>query len=347
MRRMFQIRVLWIFVLVVTLLVGCGVDGKHSVDLSMATVGVLYSTTSGNKSKIEWLDEDFNVIGMTDYPFSGGYISFTNANVQDGIIYMTPEGEEQEKDYGKAVIIDPKTNQFEEIVTDRINPIGCSVEGDKMVVTSNLNGESFVDLIDLNSKLVQGVKITEAGLICMEVILVNGEIYASAVKSDGKNYICKCDIDTGQINIIYELPDEDPVTYFEKHGNDLLFLSKGNLIKYDTEKKNMTQVELSQKDALNINVAGDIIWIAYTDYFDYECESLLEARDYISGEILCRYEHQGAVLQMESDENNLFISGCEMLYHYGFHDNMLTLEKKRECKQDTFYYGGLFYLDSK
>ena len=113
-----------------------------------ACVGVLYSVDSGNRSVIEWYDSELNPIGTAFYPFSGASVSQTNAHVQNDTVFLTPVGEEQKKDYGKIALINPIKGSFEEIDTNRVNQFDCTVEDSYLALTSNLNGECFVDLIN-------------------------------------------------------------------------------------------------------------------------------------------------------------------------------------------------------
>lgn len=212
----------------------CGCSKTDHQVYPDACIGVLYSTDSGNRSIMEWYDSKLNSLGIVSYPFSGASVSQTNAHIQNNTIFLAPPGEGQKKDYGKIALIDPTKGRFEEIETNRINQYDCTVEGSYLALTSNLNWECFVDLIDINNQEIRSLDLSGNSVICTEPVLINGEIYASAIDGD-KNYLCKCDFTGNRVDFITELPDELS-TYLEKHGNDLVWITQGKLVKYNTAK---------------------------------------------------------------------------------------------------------------
>ncbi len=315
-----------------------------------ACVGVLYSTDSGNRSVIEWYDSELNPIGTAFYPFSGASVSQTNAHVQNDTVFLTPVGEEQKKDYGKIALINPIKGSFEEIDTNRVNQFDCTVEDSYLALTSNINGECFVDLINIHNENIHNEKIRTLNLrskhvICTQPILINGEVYASATDGD-KYYLCKCNFADNEVDLITELPDELS-TYLEKQGNDLTFISQGKLVKYNTVTKELQFIELSNSNALNLNIAGDVAWIAYTNPFDENAISRIEARNYQTGEVICSEEFDGAIQQIEADDSRLFVRTYDELIDYSFKNEKLTEQHRMRCEKNGYYYGGFFYLKGK
>lgn len=315
-----------------------------------ACVGVLYSTDSGNRSVIEWYDSELNPIGTAFYPFSGASVSQTNAHVQNDTVFLTPVGEEQKKDYGKIALINPIKGSFEEIDTNRVKQFDCTVEDSYLALTSNLNGECFVDLINIHNENIHNEKIRTLNLrskhvICTQPILINGEVYASATDGD-KYYLCKCNFADNEVDLITELPDELS-TYLEKQGNDLTFISQGKLVKYNTVTKELQFIELSNSNALNLNIAGDVAWIAYTNPFDENAISRIEARNYQTGEVICSEEFDGAIQQIEADDSRLFVRTYDELIDYSFKNEKLTEQHRMRCEKNGYYYGGFFYLKGK
>lgn len=310
-----------------------------------ASIGVLYSTDSGNRSLIEWYDSELSSLGTVSYPFSGASVSQTNAHIQDNTVFLAPTGEGQKKDYGKIALIDPTKGSFEEIDTNRINQYDCTVEGFYLALTSNLNGECFVDLININNQEIRSLDLSDNSVICTQPILINGEVYASATDGD-KNYLCKCDFTGKRVNIITELLDELS-TYLEKHGSDLVWITQGKLVKYNTATKKSESVKLSSSDALNLNIVGDVVWIAYTDPFDENYHSRIEARNYRTGEVICTEKFEGAVLQLEADDSHLFVRTYDELIGYSYTNEKLTEQNRLRCEKNGYYYGGFFYLKGK
>ena len=345
MKRIIIKRFISVVLLCVILITVCGCGKTDNQAYPDASLGVLYSTDSGSRSLIEWYDSELNSLGTASYSFSGASVSQTNAHIQDNTIFLAPTGEGQKKDYGKIALIDPTKGSFEEIDTNRINQYDCTVEESYLALTSNLNGECFVDLIDISNRDIRSLDISDNSVICTQPILINGEVYASATDGD-KNYICKCDFTGNRVNIITELPDELS-TYLEKHGNDLVWITQGKLVKYNTATKKSESINLSSPDALNLNIVGDVVWIAYTDQFDENYYSVIEARNYRTGEVICIEKFEGAVLQLEADDSHLFVRTYDELIEYSYTNEKLTEQNRLRCEKNGYYYGGFFYLKGK
>lgn len=308
-----------------------------------AEIGILYSTESGSRSSVEWFDGALRPLGTVSYPFSGASVSQSNAHLQDGTVFLAPSGDAQTKDYGKIAILNPAEGSFREIDTGRVNQYDCDVEDAHLVLTSNLNGDCYVDDIHLETGKIRTVRPSENHWMCTQPVFVNGAVYACA--TDGESYfICACDFDSGKTEIVARLPDER-TTYLERHGADLVYLSQGRLVKYHTATGKTESTELSRTDALNLNIAGDVVWIAYTDPFDESGESLIEARDYGSGEVLCRGSVDGAVLQLETDNRRLFLRNGDTLIAYDVDGDKLTETDRLLCEKNGCYFGGFFYLE--
>ena len=341
-----------VITLLLCLLVFTGCGQEEEVDMTDVTLGVLIQNDRGTGSEMTWYDKDLNVVGTTKYDFTGAYVSFTNAVVQDKKIYLAPYGSDEEKDYGKIVEIDPaapsEPRYFE---TGRVNPIGLSVEGDKLVTTSNLNNEVFIDLIDLKSGEITTIDMELADPFIMEAILLNGKVYGSSVSSDanGEDYytISLCDFARNTAKPIIDLQDKDGgPTFLERHGNDLVYLSMGKLVKYDTENETSKTVKLTRKDPYNINVAGDKLFIGYSDPFDDAYESLIEVRDYNTGKVLDSIEHQGNIQQLETNGTAVYVMGTtgEVTKYFFKEGKFREVKTVDAAEGHENYPGGMFYL---
>lgn len=214
-----------------------------------------------------------------------------------------------------------------------------------MVLTSNLNGACYVDLIHIYNKEISTLHIPDNRVICTQPILINGEAFASATNGD-RYYLCKCHFTDNKVSFITELPDERS-TYLEKHGDDLALIAQGKLVKYNTVTEESESIQLSHSNALNLNIVGDVAWIAYTDPFDENSHSSIEARNYQTGEVLCSEEFDGAILQLEADDDRLFVRTYEELIAYSFANGKLTEQHRIHCEKKGYYYGGFFYLGAK
>ena len=109
----------------------------------------------------------------------------------------------------------------------------------------------------------------------------------------------------------------------------------------------MQFIELSNSNALNLNIAGDVAWIAYTNPFDENAISRIEARNYQTGEVICSEEFDGAIQQIEADDSRLFVRTYDELIDYSFKNEKLTEQHRMRCEKNGYYYGGFFYLKGK
>ena len=175
---------------------------------------------------------------------------------------------------------------------------------------------------DSSNKEILTLHIPNNRVICTQPILIKGEVFASATDGD-KYYLCQCHFTDNEVAFITELPDERS-TYLEKHGSDLALIAQDKLVKYNTVTKESESITLSHPDALNLNMVDDVAWIAYTDPFDENSHSSIEARNYQTGEVLCSEEFNGAILQLEADDDRLFVRTYEELIAYSFANGQLT-----------------------
>lgn len=313
-------------------------------DISAAAHAMLYTTDVGNHSKITWLSDDCQMIGTSGYAFSGASLDgFKNASVSGGKIILVPRGETQEKDYGKIVMIDTENGASETIDIDRINPTSYDAEENMVAVTSNLNMECFIDLADITTKKVQSMSLKDYGLCVTDVVLVNGDVYGVAVRNDlESSLLCHIDVHNQICEEIMPLSDDSP--FLGKHGDDVVLTSRDKMIRYNTKSKEYTEQTLTRNDAFNINICGDVILIAYTDIHDREYDSLVEARDYATNAIIGEMSQPGAVLQLESDGEWVYVLGYDKLYQYRMQAGKFTLIKSISCEMSGYYLGGFYHF---
>lgn len=333
-------------VLTVSLLNACRKQNSNgnTGDISAAVNALLYTTDSGNQTHIEWLNHELQVTGTSGYAFSGASLDgFQNAAIMDGKLILVPQGEMLKKDYGKIVLIDTTNGTSEEIHIGRVNPTGFAAENGKVVVTSNLNMECWIDLADIATKTVQSISLKDYGLLVTNVILVNGGIYGVAVRDDlESSLLCHIDMQNQSCEEIMPLVDDS--AFLGKHGSDVVFTSGDKIIKYHTDSHEFTEQPLTRNDAFNINICEDMVLIAYTNIHDKGYNSLVEARDYDTNAILGETPQTGAVLQLESDGEYVYVLGHDTLYQYQINDGAFTLIKSIPCEKNGYYLGGFYHF---
>lgn len=319
-------------------------------DPSKASLAVLYSHPSKEKTAIQWLDGDLNVVGTSKYPYAGADVSFENARVSGGDIFLAPVGPFDAKDERDILSIDGSTGDAHPIELPDENHMSCDVEGSAMVVSGNGNGEVWIDLIDLDTREIttyRDSKLWDAGI--MQVTLIGGEVYGTGSDTD-KSCIYRIDVEDETVERIYECPDDPSEyvpSYFEKHGSDLVFLSDGKLIKYDTKNDKTKEIRLTRGDHAIVNVRDDLVWLAYTDQHDDGCDSLIEVRDYEAGKVIGSFPTKGAILQLEPARDALYAAGYDRITRFAFDGRSLSRDRELELdpQYEDFNFGGIFSLD--
>lgn len=322
-----------------------GTDG----DPSKATLGVMYSTDRGNKTAIQWLDAEHNVVGTSRLPYSQAGASFENANVQDGNIYLTPIGASGECNEQRVVVVRPASGDAQELTLESQNHVASDVEGNLWAISSNGNGMGRIDLVDLDTREVRSCesdKLWDAGV--MQVALVNGRVFGVG-SGDDSSSIYEIDMANGSPQLVFNCPDDPQAhvpSYLSKHGSDLVFISNAKLVKLDTASRKAQYVGLSREDCEIVNVQGGIVWVAYTDPHDDTYESVVEARDYQTGTILGSASFDGGILQVEPARDAVYVVGYDAISQYALDSDGLTFASSIEPDPQyrDFYVSGVFAL---
>ena len=332
-------------------LAACGSFTGTEGDPSKASVGITYTHDYKDKTIIQWLDENQNVVGESKYPYSSAMVSMENANVENDRICIAPNGPFGKRDENKVAVIDTTDGSYKEIELTTDNHVSCNNEGDLMVVSGNGNGEGYIDLIDLRTDEVQNYtdsKLWEDGI--MQVILINGIVYGSGGGAE-KSGIYKIDAKNKKCELIYSCKDDPQVhcpTYLCRHNDDLVFLDDNRLMKYDTKSGNMDSFALSRDAHDIVNISGDKVWLGYTDQNASEYDSLLEVREYDSGSIIDKIDVDGAIWQiaLSGDSAYLLLGDDDMAKSYQLDNNQIKFlaDIQLDSKYKDYTYGGIYAL---
>ena len=318
------------------LLCGCGSTEE-------ACWGVIYTTESGNKTKVKWLDKDFKEVAETGYDFSGAQLGgFRNMTETPKDVVLLPEGEVGKSDYGKVVLLDKKTGDTKEVAYDRTNVTGYSFEEGKVAVASNLNTESFVTVVDLDTEKKEEYKLPE-GIIVYEVILHKGNVYGMVGDPDDRYSFAEFLVPEKKMKILMELDEEEAPGFLCSYEDEILFPSRDGLVEYNIKNGKSATEKLTRSDAFNLNVAGDILWICYTDIQTEGYGSLIEGRDLKTGEIKWSAQHPGEVLQLEAWNDKVAVLDYETITVYELREGKIMKKiASHKCNDKTYYVGGFF-----
>lgn len=318
------------------LLWGCGSTEE-------ACWGVIYTTESGRKTKVKWLDKDFKEVAETGYDFSGAQLGgFRNMTQTEKDIVLLPEGETGKSDYGKVVLLDKKTGDANEVAHGRTNVTGYSLEEGKVAVASNLNTESFVTVVDLVKEEKEEYKLPE-GLIVYEVIMHKGEVYGMVGDTDDKYSFARFSVAENKMKTLMELDEEEAPGFLCSYVDEIIFPSKEGLVKYNVKNGKVAKEKLTRNDAFNLNVDRDTLWICYTDIQTEGYGSLIEGRDLKTGEIKWSAEHPGEILQLEAWDDKVAVLDYDGLSVYELREGKKMKKiTSHKCNEKTYYVGGFF-----
>lgn len=311
---------------------------KTAKAVEKSAVGILYTKDSKGDSVVSWLDKSLKKRGESSYDFSAAYYDgFRNMCGADGLIYLFPRGDYIQKNAKELVVIDETDGSCETVDVGLSNVTGYAVEGDTLCFSSNENHAGKVSVVDLQTRKVKSMDIKPAdgsGALVFDVALSNGEIYGMALDDQLKVSLAKLDVEAGSYEKILDLPDADTPGFLPVNGRELLFISEGQLARFDPDKRELTKTPLTDVSSLrqapegkpadavlvepfNLNLSGDRLLIGYTDVFGGEEQtSLVEVRDVQTLEVIASAKVKGAIMQLEMSGDDLYVLGYSKLTKY-------------------------------
>lgn len=280
---------------------------RSAPDIAEASSGIVYTTIYKSTTEIEWLDDDHNAIGTSRYRFPGALMSgYRNMCSVDDRVYIVPDAATDDFNYGKIVRIDLNSGETSYYNYGRVNPTGWCAEGDLIALCSNLNAEYYVDVIDTGSRTIRSVKCPE-NIRIMELVICDGEIYGLADDEDYHVFLCRCDMEHSEIVPVSDIPGRLIPSFPQTYQGRIYYTAKDRLYRYDPASGKTKEWHLPYDRAFNLNIVGDVLWIGYTDIFDSETVSYVEARRAADGEALTSFSLKGDVHQIEGNGKELLI----------------------------------------
>lgn len=326
-----------------------------------AAAGILLTKDAGGGSKIVWLDDELKQAGGTDYDFSAMYFDgFRNMCSDGSKVWLFPRGDYEKKNYSKMITLDLGSRTAKKTRTGRTNVTGWTYADGQIAFSSNENGVCHLDILSLKTGRKRSMALSDRTVF--DLALHGGKLYGMALTGNLKVRFESYDLENGRAKVLEKLPDSDTPGFLQVYKDDILFVSDGELVRYDTETGDAGKVRLTRDDAYNLNLSGDTLWIAYTDVFGSSGQSsLIEARDAANGDILAQCGIEGPVVQMEvtapagntdetsgQEESLLWILGERSLSRYSFTGDDIKLKDEigeGEYRQKGYDTGGIVVVD--
>ncbi len=333
------------------LFTGCTAEngGKNRKDLKevkpaddqTAGIALLYTTMSNGGSKLVWLDDDLKKKGETDCDFSAAsYDGYRNMCASGGIVYLFPRGDYVKKDATELVELDMTDGSYETTDIGRQNVTGYCLADGKIAFSSNAADTCYLDVFDLATRKQKSMDV--GGRILLDVAMSGDAVYGMALNKDLSVSLVSCDPGSRKCEELMKLPDKDAPGFLQTDGRDLLFISNGMLVRYDTEKHEPVSMKLTREDAYNLNIDDGKLWIGYTDLFgEDDQKSLIEARDIKTGEVLTSQEISGPVIQIEPYGDGLLVLGYDQLTRYSFDGKELHEKASAKTGEKNYDVGGV------
>ena len=106
------------------------------------------------------------------------------------------------------------------------------------------------------------------------------------------------DFEQGEVHPLLDLDSEKPPCFLLAYGEKLLYTYSGVLYIYDTQNGALEEKPLSDEQAYNLSLSGDVLAIGYTSILSLE-DSRIELYDLKEKKSICQFEHPGSILQIE------------------------------------------------
>ena len=319
---------------------GCG--DTYNPNYSM---GLIYSKENKADTNFVLFDENLEQVDeyKTSYP-NVQYMGYDNATVENGDLYINPQGHWDKKDYGKIVKIDLNDGIEEFYDFGRVNIVDFSYKNEGLYATSNLNGICYIDYMDCKTKEISTIETTD--VIITTIVAGDSVAYGVGMSFEtDESCIYKLNFEEKKIELLYECQSESNPCYFVHNENQLYFIDDNKLIEYDLELGEYKSYELLHENAYNLLKKGNNIYIACTDIHNGGV-SYVDIFDLEKKEVLNLLQCENEIMQMEITdlEDSIYILSLEELIQYKIEKgqaeeiNRISVES-----EDTYFIGG-FYL---
>ena len=147
----------------------------ESSDLSEVYLGIIETSSTRSNSTIIFYDENLNVIKKTKSNTAELGTNFSQACYFENFVYIVPRGLMGRYDDKVVLEIDADTKKVKEYSVDRINLQRVAANDKYIAVTSNLNLNHYISLID---KKTEKIKETSTKNMIELIVFVNEKLYS-------------------------------------------------------------------------------------------------------------------------------------------------------------------------
>lgn len=145
-------------------------------------IGVIRTIGNKNDSEILYFNSDLEQTGTTYYKYATMGELFYPPVVNDGSVYIVPQGQATKKDEKTILQLDLDTLEQQRFALDQIAIYGISVDSSAIYAVNNINYVSYVSRIDKTDKTVKTLDYN--GLYVSSVYVYNDMLYAFSSSQD-------------------------------------------------------------------------------------------------------------------------------------------------------------------
>lgn len=336
MKRKITVAILVCFVLV--MLSGCEREYQMEYDF-----GVIFTTEYKNYSQIKYFNEEMQEISTLSYHYPNiSYDGFRNSLIVGNELYLLPKGHADKLDYGKVISLNLADGKIKEYNFRRANITDFECALNLLCISSNLNSINYIDVYDLQTEKIQTMEVENAFI---NNLLVEGNrIYGTMTDLETDHcFLCEFNIVRGTYEVMHEIQAEPD--FMEFYQGNLYFSNEDILYEYNIKSKTMAEIMIPHKNAYNLNLVEDMLYIGCTDILN-GTESYVDVMCLPEKKIVKSIKHEGAILQLEvSEEDELYILDYDNLSVYDVSTKEPTLINSMVLQTDKEYYIGGFYLN--
>ncbi len=326
--------------LVLVILTGCNASYDENYE-----VGIIQTQEYKKESKISFYDENLQLKNQIAFSYPNiAYDGFCNSLIKDDMLFLLPKGHADKLDYGKVISLSLTSGEVKEYEIGRTNITSVDCDGNNIYAASNLDGLSFIDCCNLETKEVQSCEIDE--YVIDTVVAGNNSLYALAMDMDkAENVLCTIDVENQRSKEVYRIHEEMDSTYLIYHNERLYFVNQNLLYEYIIETEQMVTHQLPHTNAFNLLLKDEKLYIGCTDLFEQKV-SYIDVFDTENGQIKQLLKTDNTILQMEITDsgNEIYVLGYDTLSRYNIVDSNGKKESEMTLPEEEDFYIGGFYV---
>lgn len=307
--------------------------------------GIIYTKEYKNESKICFFNQEMKEVNNLSYNYSNmSYDGFSNALIVDNMLYLLPKGHADKLDYGKVVELNLINGKIEEYDFNRTNITNCRYNNGNIYISSNLDGKSHIDMYDKRTNKIQSM--TVSNILVDNIIIDDDKIFGIVTNiENSKCTLCEFDLSEKDYHVLCELKLEEPPAFMEIYHGNLYFPNEDILYEYNIQNKTLEEIKLPHKNAYNLKLVEDTLYIGCTDIFN-GTESYVDIMYLPEKKVMKSIKYDGIILQMEvSKEDKLGILDYDKLSFYDISKEKPVAAESMEIETADGYYIGGFYLN--